>query len=259
MLFSLNNLCYYADFSYLCTMFAIMVQKISQLFYDILELLLPRHCLICGRKLSATETAFCMPCLLTNPFKPMFSDCKDNKLVKLFMGIIPIERAQSLFRYLPGNELCNVIYSLKYHNAPEVGEILGRKAANALKDKGFFDGIDLLIPVPLTKKRKRQRGYNQAEVICMGLSEVTGIPVMNDNLVRIVFKGSQTKLSHFERMNNVRNNFAVIRPSDFANKHVLIVDDIITTGSTVKSCGEIIASGADNVKISVLSIGLAMC
>ena len=93
----------------------------------------------------------------------------------------------------------------------------------------------------------------------MGLSEVTGIPVMNDNLVRIVFKGSQTKLSHFERMNNVRNNFAVIRPSDFANKHVLIVDDIITTGSTVKSCGEIIASGADNVKISVLSIGLAMC
>ena len=259
MLFSLNYLCYYADFFYLCTMFAIVVQKISQLFYDILELLLPRHCLICGRKLSATETAFCMPCLLTNPFKPLFRDSEDNKLAKLFMGIMPIERAQSMFRYAPGNELCNVIYSLKYHNAPEVGEILGRKAANTLKKKGFFDGIDFLIPVPLTKKRKRERGYNQSELICMGISEVTGIPVIKDNLIRIVFKESQTKKSHFERRDNVKNNFSIIHPNDFDNKHVLIVDDVITTGSTMKACGEIIASGADNVKISVLSVGLAMC
>ena len=250
-----------------------IAKQILHALKSLADLLAPRECVVCGHILAAEEKHLCLYCLNDIPYT-RFEGRTHNPMADKFNSKIeegrssanressarePYAYATALFFYSHNAGFRHIPYQIKYHGNLRIGRFFGKALGERIASSPHFQDIDAIIPVPLHWARRLKRGYNQAEVICMGLSEVTGIPVMNDNLVRIVFKGSQTKLSHFERMNNVRNNFSVIRPSDFANKHVLIVDDIITTGSTVKSCGEIIASGADNVKISVLSIGLAMC
>lgn len=229
----------------------------------ILSLIAPRACAVCGCRLSSNEDVICSTCNLHLPRTNFEGNPYENELAKEFFGRIPIEKATSLFYYHAGSEVANIIYNLKYHNEPYIGVVMGEMLANQCKGKDFFADIDAIVPVPLAKKRYKQRGYNQSMEIAKGVSKATGIPILSDLICRSEFNKSQTHLDRWQRAENVENLFYLNPhaklPRNFhfpSNKdertHLLIIDDIITTGATIVSCVHALPA---NVKISVLSLG----
>ena len=161
----------------------------------------------------------------------------------------------SMFQY-EGEQTRRILHNIKYFDRPEAATVLARVFARENADTDFFDGIDFIIPLPLAKKKKRQRGYNQTDYIAKGLSVQTGIPVADDVAIRAVNNPTQTHLDHEQRKENVKNIFRLVNPQKIQGHHVLIVDDVITTGSTVLSFSEEIAK-APSVFISIFSLAYA--
>ena len=176
-------------------------------------------------------------------------------MAKMFWGQLPIEKAAALFYYESHAETANIIYQLKYKNHPEIGDVMGRMMAKELQGYDFFEGIDGIVPVPLTKSRLRERGYNQSDEIAKGISEITGLPIYNDFVKRIAFKASQTKKNRWERKENVEHVFVLNRQVPSHVHHLLVVDDVVTTGATIIACSRQLV-GENEIKISVLSLGL---
>ena len=219
----------------------------------LLDFISPRTCVICGRRLSATEEVLCMKCHFHLPRTGFWLNPYDNEMAKSFWHLIPIERAAAYFYYEAHSDTVNMIYQLKYKDHPEVGVILGRMLAKEMQGAGFFDGIDGIVPVPLAKKRLRQRGYNQSDAIAQGISKITGLPVLTDVVRRVDFVESQTKKSRWSRAENVEQMFALNQIPAGA-KHLLVIDDVVTTGATVTACAKQIAQNG-GIKISVLALG----
>lgn len=220
----------------------------------IVDFIAPRSCVICGRRLSPTERSLCSVCVLhlyrtTFQFTP-----EDNEMAQLFWGLLPVERTAALIYYEPRSETAALIYKLKYGHRPDIGEDLGRIMAEEMKPAGFLDGIDVLLPIPLSKKRYWQRGYNQSEMLARGMSEVTGLPVITKAVRRTNFRQSQTSLTRKERQENVEGTFVLRHPELLENKHVLLIDDICTTGATLLACSEAIRS-VKGIRISILTLG----
>ena len=220
----------------------------------IVDFIAPRSCVICGRRLSPTERSLCSVCVLhlyrtTFQFTP-----EDNEMAQLFWGLLPVERTAALIYYEPRSETAAFIYKLKYGHRPDIGEDLGRIMAEEMKPAGFLDGIDILLPIPLSKKRYWQRGYNQSEMLARGMSEVTGLPVITKAVRRTNFRQSQTSLTRKERQENVEGTFVLRHPELLENKHVLLIDDICTTGATLLACSEAIRS-VKGIHISILTLG----
>lgn len=177
-------------------------------------------------------------------------------MARLFWGQLPIERATSLFYYEPQSEAGRLIRELKYNNHPEIGYELGAMFANMLMPTGFFEGIDAVVPVPLANRRQRQRGYNQSMELARGISEATRLPVYDKVACRTVFTQSQTRLDYRQRRENVENVFELTDAASATGKHLLLVDDIVTTGATCIACGKVLAR-AGGVRLSILSLGYA--
>lgn len=146
------------------------------------------------------------------------------------------------------------IHNMKYRNKPNLCRMMGRLIAIDELAAQLLEHVDILIPVPLTPKRKRERHYNQSELICQGISEITGIPVVTNALERIRFDGSQTALTTEERKENIRNAFRLGDTSQIEGKSIAIVDDIITSGATIIECLTILRD-VPNIRITVLSLG----
>ena len=175
-------------------------------------------------------------------------------MVQLFWHLTPIRQAAALLYYEPHSEMARIIYELKYHDRPDVGEDMGRLMANEMQYGRFFDGVDLLLPVPISRKRRRQRGYNQSEALALGVSQVTGLPVVTHALMRKHFRQSQTHLSAFERQENVADIFQLADDSPLRNRHVLLIDDICTTGATLRACADVL-DAVEGIRLSVLTFG----
>lgn len=174
----------------------------------------------------------------------------------MLWGRMAVERCVALAFFVPHSDMARLIYRLKYGNRPEVGEDIGRLMGEELSSTGFFEDVDLLIPVPLAKKRLRQRGYNQSLEIAKGIAEATGLPIAHAVVCRNVFMGSQTQKHWNERNENVKGVFELENPGQIRGKHVLLIDDVMTTGATLVSCGKEILQ-AEGVRISVLTFGYA--
>ncbi len=222
----------------------------------LLDLISPRLCVVCGHRLTVTEEVICTKCNFHLPRTDLHHNAYENEMAKLFWYLIPIERATAYFYYEPHSSTANIIYQMKYKDHPEIGEVMGRMMGKELMPSGFFDGIDGIIPVPLTKKRQRQRGYNQSEEIARGISEVTGLPLFDKVVKRVSFKGSQTNLGRWERNENVEKVFELIDGASIQGKHLLVIDDVVTTGATCIACSKELIKAGD-VKISILSLGYA--
>ena len=180
----------------------------------------------------------------------------DNPMARLFWGHLPLVRAAALFYYESHSEVSKLIYKLKYGDHPEYGYLMGQYLAEDFSMNGFFDGIDAIVPVPISRKRKWSRGYNQSEHIAKGIARVTGLPVRTDIVKRKSFQSSQTHLNWWQRHGNVEDAFTLKKAEWAKDKHLLLVDDVLTTGATVISCAKEICR-AGNVKISVATIGFA--
>jgi ComF family protein len=179
----------------------------------------------------------------------------DNPMARIFWGRVPIERVAAHCFYLPDTQLATAVHAMKYHNRPDVAEAFGRKMANYWTESGFFDGIDAIVPVPLSRSRMRQRGYNQSHRIAVGIAEITGLPVYNKVLERTDFHGSQTRLNAYERQDNVSDAFRLADPCGLAGHHVLLIDDIMTTGSTLLACAEQLHL-IPNLTLSIATFGI---
>jgi ComF family protein len=225
-------------------------------WHRLLDLISPRLCVVCGHRLTVTEEVICARCNFHLPRTGFQHNAYENEMAKLFWGQIPIERATAFFYYEAHAETANILYELKYKDHPEIGEIFGRMFAAEIKSAGFFDEIDGIVPVPLAKKRQRQRGYNQSEEIAQGISEITGLPIYKKVVKRISFKGSQTNKGRWDRQENVERVFDLIDAEAVSNKHLLLIDDVVTTGATCIACAKVLCQSA-NVRISILSLGFA--
>ena len=225
-------------------------------WHRVLDLISPRLCVVCGQRLTVSEEIICSKCNFHLPRTGFQQDPYENEMAKLFWHQIPIERATALFYYEAHSETANILYELKYKNRPDIGEVMGRLVAKELQPSGFFDGIDGIVPIPLAKKRQRQRGYNQSQEIACGISEITNLPIYNNVVRRNVFEGSQTNKGRWERNENVEKVFEMTDETAIQGKHLLIIDDVVTTGATVIACAkELCKTG--NVKVSVLALGFA--
>lgn len=223
----------------------------------LIDLLAPRPCVVCGQRLTPDEDVACLSCLLQLPFTDYEHAPLDNPMAQLFWGQTEVEKAAALFFYKPHTQTAQVIYDLKYYHRPQYGYQLGLLTARRFLPTGFFEGIDGVIAVPLTRRRQHDRGYNQSEAIARGLCHITRLPLIGNALERTRFTESQTQqISRLARRENVEGQFSLRRPEQVSGKHILLVDDVVTTGATMLAAAEALSVAGD-VRFSFLSLAFA--
>lgn len=226
------------------------------LLRSILDFLFPRKCLVCHQTLTSSEDSICVCCELTLPRTMLWNAAKeDNHVRGRYVDKVEIENVFPYFYFKPQGPVAQMVYSFKYKGNRHSAIVMGTKMAAELKDAGVFDGIDLLVPVPVTKARRRQRGFNQTEMLCQGIHAITGIEVMADALIRTNFIVSQTKLTTAERIMNIDGAFMLNHyvSASLMGKHIMLVDDVITTGATTTECAKVLKE-VPFVKVSVLAL-----
>jgi len=226
------------------------------LWDDVISLLFPRLCHGCGNQLLRNEKVICTECFVLIP-RTGYHLIPDNPVERLFWGRCPVERAAAFSYYTRDSRIRRMIHHLKYRGAAETGTELGRIYGNSLRNSVFLNGIDIIIPVPLHPSKKRQRGYNQSELISRGISEATGIPVGTGILKRTTVTTTQTRKSRYDRWINVNDIFRVTDNRIVEGKHILIIDDVITTGSTIEACAAELLKAADT-KVSVAALAFSV-
>lgn len=230
------------------------MKKPNSFWGRLFDLIAPRACVVCGKRLGIEEEIICSVCNIHLPRTHFAKDAYENEMAQLFWGRIPIERCAALMFFQTHAQSANIVYDLKYHHRPEIGEAMGRMIAQEFHQDYFFDDIDLIIPLPLASQRERFRGYNQSLMIARGVSEATKLPIMTDVIIRKKFVSSQTQKDRWTRLDNVESVFELTHGEAIHGKHILLIDDVVTTGATICSCGEELAK-AGEIKISVLAIG----
>lgn len=220
------------------------------------DLLAPRACTACGCRLAAGEDVLCTGCNIRLPRTHFARSPLDNEMARLFWGRVPVERCAALFFYHPHSASGQMIYGLKYRGRAEDGRMLGRLAAGEMAAEGFFDGMDLLIPLPLARRRERERGYNQSAMIAEGVAEITRLRVERHAVERTRDTPSQTTMERSRRSDNVEGAFRLRDPERVSGHHVLLIDDITTTGATLAACARVLL-GAGGVTVSVLTLGFS--
>ena len=223
---------------------------------DLWNLFFPHSCLLCGRQLISGERVLCLKCLSGLP-RTQFHLRKDNIVECNFWGKIPVEHATSFLYYAKGGNVALILYAMKYHGRKKLCRNMGRLMAGELLASGFFEGIDYLLPVPLYRSRLRQRGYNQSELLARGISEVTGVSLCTDAIVRSRNNATQTHKSGYARWKNVEGLFQpTVNAPKLEGKHILLVDDVLTTGATLIACADAL-SELKSIRISVLTLAWA--
>lgn len=223
-------------------------------FVSLFRLLFPRLCVGCGKPLVALENTVCLNCLYTLP-RTHYETEKDHPVEQLFWGKLPIERAMAWCHFVKGGTMQALLHALKYHHRPDVGVVLGRQMA--LECMSWFSGVEVIVPVPLHISRQQHRGYNQAACIAKGISQVIGVDVCTHVLARTVATSTQTRMRVFERHQNTQGIFAVQQPEVLAHKHVLLVDDVITTGATLLAAAQALKEEIPTCKISIATLAVA--
>lgn len=215
---------------------------------------LPPVCSCCGQRLitEAGETHVCVECLMKWP-RPSYTSVRDNVMARRFWGVYAIEGAASAFLYTPGGVISPVISKIKYHGRTALCRYLGVIMSSEPLVAKLLADADVLLPVPLSPQRLRQRGYNQCHELCLGISSQTGLPIITDAIQRISFRESQTKIGGNRRIENVREAFRLKDIAALKGKHVVLVDDIMTTGSTLIECLMVLRDVPD-IRISILTL-----
>jgi ComF family protein len=205
-------------------------------FKDFIALIFPELCQACSGNLVNGEDVICMNCVYDLPYT-QFQHQPDNVVAKQLWGRINLQSVYVLLYFTKGGKVQNMMHQFKYKNMPRIGNRLGNIAGKQLANADRFKDIDFIIPVPLHPRKLKQRGYNQSAQFAEGLAEKMKAQIDFGNLIRLKHTDTQTKKSRFSRYENMREVFTVLYPERLAGKHILLVDDIITTGATLEACG----------------------
>mgnify|MGYP001203895564 FL=1 len=221
--------------------------------HSLLHLFLPHTCAGCNNDVLGREQLLCLSCIHRLPLTA-FHLYANNPVEKIFRGRLPVTAAASLYYFTKNSVLQHLAHQLKYNGKREIGEYIGRRMGEMLLDAPRFANLDALVPLPLHPSRERKRGYNQSAVLCQGIAAVTGLPVLQRAIIRKSATDTQTRKSRMERWANISGRFEVTQPGLVRGKHVLLVDDVITTGATLESCGQaLLDAGADGLSIYTMA------
>ena len=229
------------------------MQQLQRLAYDVVALLFPNLCNGCGKGLYGSEKAICTHCLYDLPYTD-FHLHPSNRVAKQLWSRLPFNAAMAMLYFKKGTKIQNLIHNLKYNGKTDVGQKLGNLLAQRLLLSEQYKRIDYIVPVPLHAKKERARGYNQSDCIADGVAEILGVPVLRNVLIRKKITETQTRKSRFIRYENMLSVFEVVKPEQLYQKHVLLVDDVITTGATLESCGiALLAGGVKELSIACIA------
>lgn len=220
----------------------------------LLHFFFPHNCIGCGSDVIENESLLCLNCLNNLPHTN-FALHANNPVEKKFWGRLALTSGMSQFYFSQDSIIQNMIHELKYRGNKKAGHYFGNMIGKSLLNSNRFH-VDVIVPLPLFERKEKARGYNQSEMICNGIAEIINKPLIKNNVIRQVFTETQTKKHRLERWKNVENIFFVARPSELEGKHILLVDDIITTGSTIEACGSEILKVKD-AKLSIASFAIA--
>lgn len=233
----------------------ITLERSFSIWNDFVSLFFPVTCVSCGKNLYKNENNICTYCLYHLP-KSNFHLTNDNPVAKIFWGRINIQSAAAFYTFNKGGKVQQLIHQLKYKGQQQVGTTLGKLYGYELRNCPDFKSVDIIIPVPLHAKKQRKRGYNQSTCFAEGLAETMQLTVDSSVLFRSAASETQTKKSRFTRWKNVESIFYVQNEQQILNKHILLVDDVITTGATLEACAQALLK-TKGVKVSVATIAYA--
>jgi ComF family protein len=222
---------------------------------DIINLFLPVQCPTCGKVLVTNERILCTGCLYALP-RTRYASFTDNPVARLFWGRVYVEHATAYFQYQKGSHFQRLIHELKYRDRQDIGREMGRLLGIELASTPF-SSADLILPIPLHKKKRRMRGYNQCDSIASGLSKILGIPWHAGYLIRSSVSSTQINRSRIQRWTNVDGIFKVKKPDDVSGKHIILVDDVVTTGATLDACATAVL-GVEGTRVSLVTLAVAL-
>lgn len=225
------------------------------LINDFLSLIYPRYCEACEALLYKHEKVICTRCTLALP-KSNFHLNASNPIVMALGGRVPLKQGTSLFVFEKAGKVQNLLHALKYEGQQNIGELMGEMLYKDLESFGFFKGIDHVVPIPLHHKKQKARGFNQSECFAKGISNKGEIHLDVSTLIREVETTTQTKKRKEERWQNVKDAFAITNTEAFKNKHILLVDDVITTGATIEGAWQALKD-VEGISVSVATIAFA--
>ncbi len=225
------------------------------MFHDFLNLFYPRICHICERMLLKNENVICIKCLHELPVNKFHLD-NDNPVKKVFYGRVDIEEGTALLLFQKKGAVQKLIHQLKYKDHREIGNFLGEWLGEELAAAPLFSQIEAVIPVPLHKRKLISRGFNQVEDFGKKIALALEVPYLDNVLLKTSFSTTQTLRGRLARWGNIEETFILSNPELITNKHILLVDDIITTGATLEACAGVLKE-AENVKISIATMALA--
>jgi ComF family protein len=222
------------------------------MFNDFISLFFPNVCGACSAVLSGNEEAICLNCICELP-KTNYHKKDANPIQQIFNGRVAVNASSSFFVFKKDSRVQELIHQIKYKGNKSLAFAIGDIYAGEIKNAKGFNKIDVVIPVPLHKTKLKKRGFNQSEYFAKGLSNNIGAKANTSSLVRLSKSETQTKKSRYERWVNVEKVFSVFDPEQLENKHVLLVDDVITTGATLEACVNALIE-VKNIKISIATI-----
>lgn len=222
---------------------------------DLIALFYPNTCIICAENLLKEEECICTLCLYKVPKTDCFKH-QENSVSKLFWGRIQLQNAVALYHFKKEGSVQKLIQELKYKGRKRTGVLLGKQLGYALKESNYFSDVDYIIPIPLHPKKEKLRGYNQSKYIAKGVHEILGIEVNSRLLTSTENTDSQTRKKRFSRWENMVNSFALKRSNKLKNTHLLLIDDVVTTGATLEACAQKLLE-IEGVKVSIATIAVA--
>jgi ComF family protein len=223
---------------------------------DFVNLLFPRLCQACNGNLLGTEDLICTHCLYNLPYTNFHTQA-DNIVARQFWGKLELQYAYALLYFEKGGKVQHLMHQFKYQGMQKIGNKMGQLAGSQLLENTTLKPVDYIIPVPLHKSRLRKRGYNQSANFASGLADRLPATVELHNLIRTIKTATQTRKTRFARFENMQQVFAVAQPERLAHKHVLLVDDIVTTGSTLEACAQELLK-VPGLKLSIATIAYAV-
>lgn len=219
---------------------------------DLIDVVFPPVCHVCGTRLTHGREFICDPCMSELP-RTWFPDHTSNPVAMRFAGLIPFERASAFMFYERDSNVADLIHDFKYRSMPRLAYVLGFRMGQEMLGEGFFDGIDEIVPIPMHFLKRARRGYNQAEFLARGVSDATSIPMV-ENLRARRRHSTQTHLSQTDRRKNMEGVFAVRDAGELTGCHLLLLDDVCTTGATLMEAAETLIGSNDSIQLSILTL-----